>query len=47
MNYKALTSEDLRKCAKSVFGDILRINEITDDEIIEELQAADRFRLKF
>lgn len=44
MNYNALTSEDLRKHVRSIFGDILKIDEMTDAEIITELQAVDRFR---
>ena len=44
MNYTALTSEDLRRAARSIFGDVLKIDEMTDAEIIRELKAVDRFR---
>ena len=38
MNYTALTSEDLRRAARSIFGDVLKIDEMTDAEIIRELK---------
>jgi hypothetical protein len=42
MNWKALDSEDLRRLAKDRFGEALRIDELTDKEIAEEMEAYDR-----
>ena len=43
MNWKAVNSSLLREMAKMRFGDALKIDELSDEEIIEEMEAYDRF----
>ena len=43
MNYKALNRQELEGLARARFGEILRYRKLKDEEIIEELEAYDRF----
>ena len=43
MNYKALNRQELEGLAKARFGEVLRYRKLKDEEIIEELEAYDRF----
>jgi hypothetical protein len=42
MNWKVLDSDSLRRLAKDRFGEALRIDQLTDEEIAEEMEAYDR-----
>ena len=43
MNYKALNRQELENLARATFGEVLRYERLEDREIIEELEAYDRF----
>jgi len=43
MNYKALDRQELENLARATFGEVLRYERLEDREIIEELEAYDRF----
>ena len=43
MNYKALNRQELEGLARARFGEVLRYRKLKDEEIIEELEAYDRF----
>ena len=43
MNYKALDRQELENLAGATFGEVLRYERLEDREIIEELEAYDRF----
>lgn len=39
MNWKAIDSQTLRNLAKDRFGEALKINDLTNEEIAEEMDA--------
>ena len=43
MNYKALNRQELEGLARARFGEVLRYRKLKDEEIVEELEAYDRF----